>query len=314
MEVAVVTIAIANESMSSFPGVNTRIENRATLTEFVVDEVLPLLLRVLSLLHEPHACIVVEIGCQRIGNGLGIGARAVLAVVHPDSLSGIAHQCCHGIAALSAVAAGIAAQHGSPVEDNRLQWCTGHVVLGDGRGGLLRPLVIVHDLCHGRCHAPRGTSFLRHLIVIGSFLPPRGGYHGFDKAANLFRFCCCFGDERGLSVLVQPFQLLIIGQQPTAHVLWHGGISRKGTFRIAQHGRQAVVGSSHHETLSTGKTKHIAGLTSRQIAKGGRRNFHHVSPLRTALMGNREECPCTLLSLLPVEWSSMAKHRCQKHA
>ena len=264
---ALVFIAVAYELVSASVA-HAAIQDWASLFQFVVDEVCPVGIAVgTSGNIFRSAGIVVEIVNEGCCNVFGVGAGG-WAVVHLDGVAAILHQRGDGIALCCGVAAAVAVLHVSPVEGDDGQGGEGDAVAGggvsgDGFLGLCRPLVVVHHLCHGRCHAACGALAARIIggaeVVERCVLVPCACKHRSDGVGAVRAdFASSLPEHAYLAVLLlQPGYLVGIALQPCPHVV--GDVVDVDVVGVAesQDGAGAVVARYDDEAALVFYVEHI---------------------------------------------------------
>ena len=188
MVMIVAVVAIADEGMTSLRVGTAQVEG-TSVGQFVVAELIPILIGVVCLLDVLHRSAVAEIGFQRISHAIGIGTRRRVRVVHLHRHATVEHEVCNGLALHRTFAAIVAVAHVCPV-DGRSFWNATDMQLSIdsmirrshiGRDGGQRAVggslaLVIHDLCHRRCHATRHreslTEIVRAILVVGIALVP----------------------------------------------------------------------------------------------------------------------------------------------
>ena len=219
----VAVVAIADEGMTTL-GVGTAQIEGTGVGQFVVAELIPTLIGIVSLLDVLHRSTVAEIGFQRISHTIGIGTRRRIRVVHLHRHATVEHEVCHSLALCGTFAAAVAVAHVCPV-DGRSIWnaiymqlsidfmlCGRHI----GRNGSQRAIgglvaLVIHNLCHSRCHATRHrasqSEIVRAVLIVGVALVPCTRHELWYLRVLLD----CFGN--GLRMFPEENDLVLIFRQ-----------------------------------------------------------------------------------------------------
>ena len=179
---AIGIVAIAHKGMASLR-TGTAVIDGTLLVQLVANDGIPFGLGIVEPVLQLHIPVVAEIGSQCLGHILRKGATLV-AVIHTHRDSAVIHQGSHGISLLVGTLAGIDGRYMVPVVIGILdilfvyhQALASRSIPRDCAGSLLGPLVVSHNLSHGRSHTSHdGLSAIAHhrtLPIVGVALVPQ---------------------------------------------------------------------------------------------------------------------------------------------
>ena len=189
----------------------------------------------------------------------------VWAVVHLNSPAAVFHQCGHGVGISIGIPTRVTVPHEAPLESDvrRQGWQVDSSTTPDVSIYVcfwtFWPLVVVHHLCHGRCHASGDTVavardvilavlnaaigiflIVRGLVVVGRALVPCGGKQRPDvhavacaqRCTELYSLC---------ALRLQPSNLVGVTLQPGTHVGGNVFSVKAAAVAETEDGRGAVV-------------------------------------------------------------------------
>ena len=204
------------------------------------------------------ALVISEVVDQRTAHAAGVGAGAVGGILHLHGVAAGLHQRGHGGGLGVVVGAAVGGEHVVPVKICRAEVHPhAGAVLGVGYAAraLRGVLIVIHHLCHGRCHAAAGV--VRGSVhVVGPVLVPLRCAERADAAVvgNLGRGA----DERRIGL--RPFDLGGILVEPCACRGRDAVQAQHRPVEIGKQGRHHVVGA-HHECAGVVREDIVGGVS-----------------------------------------------------
>ena len=312
------------------------VQHRSAGFQFLIDDVRPVVVRVVAARDKPRCGGIVEVVLQRRDHGGRIGRRTAIdgiAVVHLDRNPASGHERCnrligrHGKVG-SALAVG--GMHLVPLQSgigrnarHRHPSVTAPVgptvIGGDVAGGRVGPLMIVHHLRHRRSHAAREAAFRRveeqrTQKVVGFVLIPKGGQQRHNHVLGHHpawhtALVVLVGERR---MRFQPPQLVGIVVQPRTDVDGQRLLVESAGVGVADDGRGAVIATDDDESVAIADIKHMvisllrSGFERRRVA--GRTD----GSAGVAGVSCGEEFLCTLFCRLSRDGCCPHHDRCQQ--
>ena len=150
VEESLVIVAVNHELVTTRAGIS-RIQYRTCVGELLVDHGFPFCCSIVGAVHILCCFTIAEIVDEV--SGTYTCSRLITCIVHPHSLTTVAHQLCDSIGCCTSLVITITIFHLIPLESGGRQlrevqpFCAGYICRY-GCCCTLGPFVIVHDLCH----------------------------------------------------------------------------------------------------------------------------------------------------------------------